>query len=208
MAKVKLYNKQGSETDSIDLDDSVFGVVVKDLVVHQVYTALMGNAREPWAHTKDKSEVRGGGRKPWKQKGTGRARHGSIRSPLWVGGGVTFGPLKTRNYNQKINKKMNKLAVKMCLTDKVLNNLLLILEDFDIDGKAKDMAILRKALPCAGKTTLFISPEPNEKINLATRNIVKLDMQQAKDVNVVDLLHHQYVIATKKGLEILENRLK
>lgn len=208
MAKVKLYNKQGSETDSIDLDDSVFGVVVKDLVVHQVYTALMANAREPWAHTKDKSEVRGGGRKPWKQKGTGRARHGSIRSPLWVGGGVTFGPLKTRNYNQKINKKMNKLAVKMCLTDKVLNNLLLILEDFDIEGKAKNMAILRKALPGAGKTTLFLSSEPNEKINLATRNIVKLDMQQAKDVNVVDLLHHQYVIATKKGLKILENRLK
>ncbi|MBT4120864.1 MAG: 50S ribosomal protein L4 [Candidatus Magasanikbacteria bacterium] len=208
MPKVKLYNKQGKETGTIDLNVDIFGVEVKKSVVHQVYTALTANARQPWAHTKDKSEVRGGGRKPWKQKGTGRARHGSIRSPLWVGGGVTFGPLKTRNYKQKINKKMNQLAVKMCLSDKAINDKFVVLEDMPTDGKAKEVAKLREALPGMGRTTIFLTPKVNEKVNLATRNIVKFDMQQAKDVNVVDLLNHQYVVITKKGLEVLENRLK
>jgi len=208
MPKVKLYNNQGKETGTIDLNEDVFGVKVKKSVVHQVYTALMANARQAWAHTKNKGEVRGGGRKPWKQKGTGRARHGSIRSPLWVGGGVTFGPLKTRNYKQKINKKMNQLAVKMCLSDKAFNDKFVVLEKLPTEGKSKDVAKLREALPGMGRTTLFLTPKVDEKINLATRNIVKFDMQQAKDVNVVDLLNHQYVVITKKGLEVLENRLK
>jgi large subunit ribosomal protein L4 len=208
MAKVKLYNQEGNEAGSVDLSDSIFGIKIKDSVVHQVYTSLMANARQPWADTKNKGEVRGGGRKPWKQKGTGRARHGSSRSPLWVGGGVTFGPLSIRNYKQKVNKKMNVSAVKMCLSDKVLNDALIVLEDLKIEGKAKTMSVLRKALPGAGKSTLFLAPGLDEKVNLATRNITKLDMQQAKDVNVVDLLHHQFVITTKEGLKVLENRLK
>jgi len=208
MPKVKLYNNQGKETGTIDLNVDIFGVEVKKSVVHQVYTALTANAREPWAHTKNKGEVRGGGRKPWKQKGTGRARHGSIRSPLWVGGGVTFGPLKTRNYKQKINKKMNQLAVKMCLSDKAASEKFVVLEDMPTNGKAKEVAKLREALPGMGRTTIFLTPKVDEKVNLATRNIVKFDMQQAKDVNVVDLLNHQYVVVTKKGLEILEKRFK
>jgi len=208
MAKVKLYNSQGKEVESIELNSDIFAVKVKQSVVHQVYTALMANFRQPWAHTKNKGEVRGGGRKPWKQKGTGRARHGSNRSPLWVGGGVTFGPLKTRNYKQKINKKMNQLAVKMCLSDKVGNERFIVLEDFVATGKANEIIKLRKALPSAGKVTLFLAPAIDKKINLATRNLVRFDMQQAKDVNVVDLLHHEYIVTTKKGLEVLENRLK
>ena len=208
MPKVKLYNNQGKETGTIDLNVDIFGVEIKKSVVHQVYTALTANARQPWAHTKDKSEVRGGGRKPWKQKGTGRARHGSIRSPLWVGGGVTFGPLKTRNYKQKINKKMNQLAVKMCLSDKAASDKFVVLEDMPTNGKAKEVAKLREALPGMGRTTIFLTQKVDEKVNLATRNIVKFDMQQAKDVNVVDLLNHQYVVVTKKGLEILEKRFK
>ncbi len=208
MAKVKLYNNQGKETGTIDLNVDIFDVKIKKSVVHQVYTALTANARQPWADTKNKSEVRGGGRKPWKQKGTGRARHGSNRSPLWVGGGVTFGPLSIRNYKQKINKKMNQLAVKMCLSDKVASDKFVVLEGLPTDGKAKEIAKLREALPGMGRTTIFLTPNVNEKINLATRNIVKFDMQQAKDVNVVDLLNHQYVVITQKGLEVLENRLK
>ena len=208
MPKVKLYNNQGKETGTIDLNVDIFGVEIKKSVVHQVYTALTANARQPWAHTKDKSEVRGGGRKPWKQKGTGRARHGSIRSPLWVGGGVTFGPRSIRNYKQKINKKMNRLAVKMCLSDKAASDKFVVLEDFPTDGKAKEVVKLREALPGMGRTTIFLTPKVDEKVNLATRNIVKFDMQQAKDVNVVDLLNHQYVVITKEGLKVLENRLK
>ena len=99
--KLDLYNQAGQKSGSMELSDLVFGVKSKMAVIHQVYVALLANLREPWAHTKDKGDVRGGGKKPWKQKGTGRARHGSIRSPIWRGGGVTFGPLKIRNYKQK-----------------------------------------------------------------------------------------------------------
>ncbi|HBU07172.1 MAG TPA: 50S ribosomal protein L4 [Candidatus Magasanikbacteria bacterium] len=207
MAKVKLYNQEGKEVGDLELNDKVFGVKAKSSVLYQVYNAIMANAREPWAHTKNKGEVRGGGRKPWKQKGTGRARHGSIRSPLWVGGGVTFGPLNVRNYKQKINKKMNQTAVRMCLTDKAKNGLLVVLEDLQSDGKTSGMSKLRKSLPGFGKTTLLLAHVNDEKVNLATRNIKRFDMQQAKDVNVVDLLHHQFVITTKKGIEQLEKRL-
>ena len=207
MAKVKLYNQEAKEAGELELDDAVFGVRSKDEVIYQIYNAMMANAREPWAHTKNKGEVSGGGKKPWKQKGTGRARHGSNRSPLWVGGGVTFGPLNTRNYKQKIQKKMNQLAVRMCLSSKLKEDKFIVLEDLQSDGKTGKMVELRKALPGVGKTTLLLMEGVDEKVNLATRNITKLDMQQAKDVNVVDLMHHQYIIITKKAVEKLEKRL-
>ena len=207
MAKVAVYNNQGKETGSIDLTDGVFGVKSKMPVIYQVYTALMANLREPWANTKNKGEVRGGGRKPWKQKGTGRARHGSIRSPLWRGGGITFGPLKTRNYKQKINKKMNQQAVRMCLSDKVLDKKLMVLEDFQADGKTKTVAKLRELLPGKGKTVLWLVPKSDDMTKRSTRNIEKLDLQLASDVNVIDLLHHQYVVVIKTAVDVLEKRL-
>ena len=114
MLNAKVYNQTGKENGEVELTEAVFGVKPKVSVVHQVFVALRANAREPWADTKNKGEVRGGGRKPWKQKGTGRARHGSIRSPIWKGGGITFGPLSTRNYKQKINKR-----TVLCLTMKI-----------------------------------------------------------------------------------------
>lgn len=207
MSKVKLYNQAGQENGEIELDDTVFGIKPKKSVLHQVYNALLANARQPWAHSKDKSEVRGGGKKPWKQKGTGRARHGSNRSPIWSGGGVTFGPLNIRNYKQKINKKTNRLAVKMSLSDKVNNNLFVVIEDFNSDGKTKSFSALRKALPGSGRSTILLAENNDEKLNLATRNFKTVDMQQAKDVNLVDLLHHEYVLITKKGVEVLQKRL-
>ncbi len=206
MAKAPLYNTDGQTIGEIELKESIFNVDPKPAVVHQVYLALEANAREAWADTKDKSEVRGGGKKPWKQKGTGRARHGSIRSPIWKGGGVTFGPLTIRNYTQKLNKKMKQAAVKMCLTDKIRNGQLIVLEELTANGKTKPMAELRQKLPGAGKSTLLVAPELNDMVNRATRNIQKLDMQQAVDVNVVDLLHHQYVITTKAAIDVLEKR--
>ncbi len=207
MAKVDLYNLEGKVSGSIDLNDAIFAVPVKEDVVHQVYLAQMANARQPWAHSKDKSEVRGGGKKPWRQKGTGRARHGSIRSPLWKGGGVTFGPLNTRNYKQKINKKANKNAVRMCLSAKAADGKLIILDSLTTDGKTKGMAKLRAMLPGFGKTTIMLSGKADESLNRATRNIPRLDLQRALDVNVVDLLHHQYIIISKEGIEVLEKRL-
>ncbi len=119
--KVKVYNLEGKEVKQVELNDAVFNVPVKSSVVHEVFVAQRNNAREPWADTKKRGEVRGGGKKPWQQKGTGRARHGSIRSPIWKGGGVTFGPLSIRNYTTKINKKTRRLATRMCLSDKAQN---------------------------------------------------------------------------------------
>jgi large subunit ribosomal protein L4 len=205
--KVAVYNQTGKKIEDLELNEAVFGVKINESLVHQVYLALEANARQPWANTKDKGEVRGGGKKPWKQKGTGRARHGSIRSPLWKGGGVTFGPLNTRNYKQKINKKMNQTAVKSCFLDKALNEKMIVLDSLVSDGKTKQMAELRNKLPGLGKTTLLLNSKDDEKLNLATRNIQKLDMQRIADVNVVDMMHHQYIIITKEGLKKLEKRL-
>ena len=207
MAKVSVYNKEGKKAADMDVSDAVFGAAINPTLVHQVYLALEANARQPWAHAKDKSDVRGGGRKPWRQKGTGRARHGSIRSPLWRGGGATFGPLSKRNYKQSINKKMNQSAVRMCLTSKLGEEKLMVLEDIVKTGKTKDMATLRNALPGSGKSTLILMDATDEHVGLASRNIPRLNVQRAQDVNVADLLHHQYVIATKEAVKVLEDRL-
>ena len=127
--KAQVFRQTGEKIKELELNAKIFGVEVKESVVHQVIVAQMANSREAIAHTKLKSEVRGGGKKPWAQKGTGRARHGSSRSPIWVGGGVTFGPRNIRNFSQKINKKMKTKALFMCLSDKVANNLLTVLDD-------------------------------------------------------------------------------
>ncbi len=208
MAKAMLYNQDGAQIGTTELNDTVFGVAPKDSVVHQVYVALTANARRPWADTKDRGEVRGGGKKPWKQKGTGRARHGSIRSPIWKGGGVTFGPLSTRNYKQKINKKMNQAAVRMCLSDKVADQKFLVVEAFPGTGKTKVMATLRGKLPGNAKSTLLVIEKNDPTIERAMRNIPRLDLVRASDVNVIDLLHHQYVIASKGSIATLERRLQ
>ena len=144
---ISLYNQKGETIGKVKLNPEVFGVKVKSSVVHQVVEAMLANAREAWAHTKTKGEVRGGGRKPWKQKGTGRARHGSIRSPLWVGGGVTFGPRNERNYKKKINKKMKTKDLFMCLSDKVASSQLIVLEDVSLEApKTKYFAEIIKNL--------------------------------------------------------------
>ncbi len=207
MPQAPLYNSDAKEMGTVDLAEAVFGVHVKSSVVHQVYVALMANAREPWADTKDRGEVRGGGKKPWKQKGTGRARHGSIRSPIWKGGGVTFGPLSVRNYKQKINKKMNQAAVRMCLSDKVAEKKFLVVDALSSDGKTKAMAALRNGLPAAGKTTMFLVGAEYVTAARGTRNIPGVDCVRAVDANVVDLLHHQMIIATKDAIAVLEKRL-
>ncbi len=126
--KVKLYNWQGKVSGDELLDSKIFGIEPKPGVIHQVVIAQQKNSRDVIAHTKGRSDVRGGGKKPWKQKGTGQARHGSIRSPLWAGGGITFGPTSSRNFGIKINKKLKKQALAMALSDKVANEKLILVE--------------------------------------------------------------------------------
>lgn len=207
MAKVDVYNNQGKAAGDIDVSDAVFGVEGNDALVHQVYVALEANARQPLAHVKTKGEVRGGGKKPWRQKGTGRARHGSNRSPLWVGGGITFGPRNVRNFTKRINRKMKQSAVRMCLSAKVADKKFIVLDQLQASGKTKEMAALRKVLPGAGKSTLVLTDKSDDQLFLATRNVPQVHLQRTADVNVVDLLHHQYIITTKDGVKALEKRL-
>ena len=161
----QVFDSTGKEVKKIDLNPAVFGVEIKDSVVHQIAVAQMANSRVAIAHTKTRGEVRGGGRKPWRQKGTGRARHGSTRSPLWVGGGVTFGPRKDRNFSQKVNKKMKRKALFMCLTDKVNSDLFFVLDKFSIkEGKTKEVVSIFEAL----------------------KDVLKLEMKAKKSASSVD----------------------
>lgn len=207
MATISLYNEKGKQTGNVELSDAVFNVIPKISVIHQVFTALRANARQPWAHTKGKGEVRGGGKKPWKQKGTGRARHGSTRSPIWVGGGVTFGPKNVRNYTQKINTKMNRLAVKMCLTDKVLDSKFIVVESFPQSGKTKDISTLRAAFPRTRASAVYVSADKDETLLNATSNLMKTSVTRAMDLNVMDLMQHEYVFVAKNALPLLTERL-
>jgi len=207
MTKVQVYNQEGKATSEMELSDAVFNVAPKESVVHQVYNAILANARIPWADTKGRGEVRGGGKKPWKQKGTGRARHGSIRSPIWKGGGITFGPKTDRSYKQKVNKKMNRKAVAMCLTDKIAQSKFIVLDALEISGKTKEFAKVRGSLAGSGKSTLVLIKESNENVLRASKNMEKCQVARAIDVNVVDLIKNQYVIATKESIDVLQKRL-
>ncbi|PIR78467.1 MAG: 50S ribosomal protein L4 [Candidatus Magasanikbacteria bacterium CG10_big_fil_rev_8_21_14_0_10_36_16] len=208
MTKVAMYNSKGEAVKDLELSEAVFATPINKETVHQVFVAMRANARQPWADTKDRSEVSGGGRKPWKQKGTGRARHGSNRSPIWSGGGITFGPLSDRNYKQKINKKVRNLVTRMCLSDKVLDNKMLVLDKFDFEGKTKDMVTLSKKLFKEVRKTLVVLTDVNAQEAIKSlRNIKAFDIVRAEDVNVLDLLQHQYLLISEDGVKFLENRL-
>ncbi len=207
--KVKVYNLEGKETGEMNLSDAIFGVKVKPEVVHGVFTAQTNNQREPWADTKNRGEVSGGGKKPWPQKGTGRARHGSIRSPIWKGGGVTFGPLSIRNYKEKINKKTKRLALKMCLSDRAQNNALVVVEDFNFaEPKTKLFVNLLKALPIKAKSFLLLTPGKNDTVLRMTKNLKSVKTVRAEDISVMDLLSKTMVLTSKAGVETIEKTFK
>lgn len=203
--KIKVYNLEGKTTGDMELSDAVFGVKIKPEVVHQVYVQQMNNQREPWADTLGKGEVRGGGKKPWQQKGTGRARHGSIRSPIWKGGGVVFGPKTERNYKTKINKKIRRAAIRMCLTDKVKNNELVVVENFVFsEPKTKLFAAILKTLPIKAKKFLVLADGTDKNLVRITKNIANVCTVRAQDVNVMDLLRRGLVLTSMAGVKKLE----
>jgi len=202
--KTAVYNLSGKETGSIELNDAIFNVKIKPEVVHQVYVSQAGNQRESIADTKTRGDVSGGGKKPWAQKGTGRARHGSIRSPIWSGGGVAFGPTSERNWKTKVNKDTRRLAVKMCLTDKAQSGVLYVVEDFAFEQpKTKAIVEFLKNLPAKNKNFLFLNDESNKNLLKMSRNLKKINTVRAKDANVLDLLSREAVIVSKLGLEQL-----
>jgi large subunit ribosomal protein L4 len=208
--KASVYNLQGQVAKELELSDTVFNIPIKQEVVHEVYVAQMNNQREPWAHSKNRGEVSGGGKKPWKQKGTGRARHGSIRSPIWKGGGVAFGPLSVRNYTTKINKKTRRLALKMCLSDKLKNGTLWIVEDFNFEQpKTKLFAEFLKKLPAKQKSFLVLTPAAGSAAAVVrmTKNIPRIQTQTAAQVSVMDMLSKQAVIVSTEGVKKIEELL-
>lgn len=204
MAEVKLYTWEGKEVGSIPLSDALFAVEPKAEVVHQAVTAQDANSRAISAHVKDRSEVRGGGKKPWKQKGTGRARHGSSRSPIWVGGGVAHGPTKDRNFSVKLNKKAKRLALAMALTDKLREGKFVAVEDFNIpEAKTKHANTMRSTLPGADKRALVLVVTGDSKMKRAVQNLPKTETMHAHSLNVRDLVKANYVIASKDAIAMI-----
>ncbi len=203
--KIKVYNLAGKETGEMELSDTVFGVKIKPELVHQVFVQQTNNQREPWADTKNRGEVSGGGKKPWQQKGTGRARHGSIRSPIWKGGGVAFGPLTDRNYKTKINKKTRQAAIRMCLSDKAQSGNLMVIEDFKFEQpKTQLFASFLKSLPAKLKTFLVLTADKNDDIIRMSKNLKIVKTLRAQDSNVMDLLSKGVILTSKDGIKKME----
>lgn len=197
-----IYNREGKAIGQQDLSPIVFGVTPKEAVLHEAMVAQMANARQPVAHTKTRGEVRGGGRKPWRQKGTGRARHGSSRSPIWVGGGITFGPRSDRNFSLKLNRRTKNLAVRMSLSSKVADGKLVVLDAFTMEQyKTKEVAALIHALPVKSNKILLVLPTREEKVTKSARNIPGLTTINAASLNVVDILGHGTVLTTAAGVD-------
>ncbi|MEK7139579.1 MAG: 50S ribosomal protein L4 [Patescibacteria group bacterium] len=203
--KLPVYNLAGQQIEEIELDASIFDVPAKTSVLHQVVVAHDHNARQVLAHTKVKSEVRGGGKKPWKQKGTGRARAGSTRSPLWRGGGVTFGPRKERNFAVKVNKKMKNLALRMVLSDKARDQAIIVVDKLELpELKTKHLAALLAKLPVKSSKAVLALAKGDQAMTVAAKNLPKVFACGAASLNVVDLLKHQYLLVSKAGLAMIE----
>jgi len=207
MAKLTVYNLEGKESGSINLDDKLFAVEINQDLIHQVITSLRNNSRIYTAHTKTRGERAGGGKKPWKQKGTGRARAGSIRSPIWRKGGVTFGPRNERNYTQKINKKMGAKAFLMALSGKIKDKELIILDSWKLkDGKAKEVSTAIDKLKL-DKSILAVIAKSDEKFTKATKNISNFSTILAPNLNTLDILSYKYLVLDKEAVKALEERL-
>jgi len=203
--KAQIFTKEGTAAGDVTLPESVFGVAWNADLVHEVVVGMNANAREGNAHTKDRSEKRGGGAKPWKQKGTGRARHGSRRSPIWTGGGVTFGPRSEKDYSVKINKKVRAKAFATVMSKKLADKEVIFVETLAMDEpKAKDALAVIKALAKGSGNDSLATKRKNAALvvlsdrNLATeksfRNFGNVEVAQAKDINPVDLLTYKYVV--------------
>ncbi len=201
---VKVYNKQGKDAGTMALPDEMFNVEISEALVHEAVVCQRANAREVIANAKDRSAVRGGGRKPWRQKGTGRARHGSRNSPIWSGGGVTFGPMKNRNFSIKMNRKARRKAFFMVLSDKLANDALVVVDDLAMpEGKTKDFKETVNALPLKGKKSMFVIDSANIALRRAAKNLISVSTIAPNSLNVVDALKANTIVIGKAELEAM-----
>lgn len=209
MPKVKVYNLEGKVVGEENLNDAIFGLKPNHGLIQQVVTAIQANSRKTLGHTKTRGEVRGGGKKPWAQKHTGRARHGSTRSPIWRHGGVTFGPRMERNWKVKINKAMKKKALFMTLSDKAMGGNLILLEKMEMpEIKTKKFIAMLSKLPVHGKKMLIVLKDSDQKIIKSARNIQKVKTIRADSLNVYDVINCQYMLAAKEVVAVIEKTFK
>lgn len=203
MPNVAVLNMTGQKVSDIELAESVFGIEVNEHAVYEVVKNILANKRQGTQSAKTRSEVRGGGKKPWRQKGTGRARAGSSRQPNWVGGGVVFAP-KPRDYRYAVNKKVKRLAMKSVLTSKVLENEMIVLEDLKFDApKTKDMINVLKSVN-AGKKTLVVMSEKDSNVIKSASNIKGVQTALVNTLNVYDILNHDTFLITKDAVKKVE----
>lgn len=207
---VDVYNRENKKVGTAELPDRIFKAPWKPDLVHQVLTAQMATRRQPLAHAKDRSEVRGGGRKPWRQKGTGRARHGSIRSPLWRGGGKAHGPRKEKDYTQKVTRKMRQIALFSVLSKKIADKEVKIFDDWNIrEPKTKMLAReLRSLLEMSKKDkkydVVLIPDAASENLSRAAANLPKARVLSPKTMNLYDILSHKRLFIDQKAIPVID----
>ena len=203
MPKIDVYNIEGKKVSDVELAESIFGIEPNEAVVHSVLVNYLANQRQGTQNTKTRSEVRGGGRKPWRQKGTSRARQGSIRAPQWIKGGIALGP-KPRSYYYTVNKKERQLAVKSVLSSKVLENTLVVVDSLDMkEIKTKEMVKALNNLKVEGKTLMLLA-EKNENVQKSARNIEGVKTTLVNTINVYDLLKYKNLVITLDTVKKLE----
>lgn len=202
MPKVDLFNQNGEKVGDLQLADSVFGVEVNTYAMHQVVKALLANKRQGTQSAKTRAEVSGGGIKPWRQKGTGRARQGSIRAPQWIHGGIVFAP-KPRDYRMSIPKSMKKVAIKSALTSKVNEKLMVVVDDIKLETpKTKEVVKMLNAFDA--KKTLIITNNAEENVYKSARNIEGVQIIPVNNINVYDVLKYDKVVITKDAVSKIE----
>ena len=205
MNKLSVLNIKGEKVGDITLNENVWGIEPNDAVLYDALTLARNNARQGTADTKTRSEVSGGGRKPWKQKGTGRARQGSTRAPHWIKGGIVFGP-HPRSFAKKMNKKERRLALKSALSYKVIESEMIVVDNFDVEAKTKAAIAALKNLK-ADKKVLLVVEELNDNVILATRNIKEVVLLEASEINTYDVIAADNMIITEKAVKAIEEVL-
>ncbi|MFH1111537.1 MAG: 50S ribosomal protein L4 [Patescibacteria group bacterium] len=204
---ISVVDSQAKEVAQISVPNAALTTKIKLSLLHQMVVAYEANKRAGTAHTKTRAEVSGGGRKPWKQKGTGRARHGSIRSPLWKGGGVTFGPRSNRNYSQKINKKIKDQAIKMVVAERLVNKQLTVCQSYPQELKTKVLAGWLKTLGLANKKVLIILSEEEKKVSRALHNISYVELVSLQSLNPYDLIKKPQWLISEDSIKLLFRKL-
>lgn len=207
MTKITVKNIAGKDVKEIELQDFVFNVPSNDTLLHQIYVAQTSNLRKAIAHTKDRSERSGSGIKPWRQKGTGRARAGSAQSPLWRKGGVTFGPTKDRNWSKDTNQKMRQKAVMIALSEKIRSGKMIVIDSLNYpEKKTKLFAETLQAFGVAGRSLILSLTGDERTCTVMSRNIPKVENTPTEMLNVVQLLDREYLLITEAGIKNLEAR--